>query len=270
MLIWIDRLTMSFVTKRTKDTVEGPAEANRTYSRFSDAELRRLYYGRTGCHYCGADYNAVVQICKVLGKIYLEEIRTMRVQIEDPSLASQFGSGIQVEVVPKAATKPLVAAPVLDYFVPCPTSPTERIPMPKKKTAVGQAVNVAMAAPAGSPTAAAAAVAVAVAAKPPKDTRNGVTRPSADSVTGSIWVAADNISAKKESPAARAEVFEALKPLNLNESTVATQYGKWRRYYGLKKPEKAPTEEAAVTEAPVTGVPADDEAAVEDEAEASE
>lgn len=88
------------------------------------------------------------------------------------------------------------------------------------------------------------------AEKTPKaaaEKRNGITRPAAGTVTGSIWAAADKLSAKLKRPPLKKEVTEAL-PADINASTVATQYGKWRRFYGLARETRADLEkeEAAV------------------------
>lgn len=90
----------------------------------------------------------------------------------------------------------------------------------------------------------------AKAEKPPKvekpkverDKKNGVTRPAPGTTTGKVWEIADKISEKLGSPATREQVAKALGD-SMNSSTVATQYGKWRRYYGLPRIRKV-TEEA--------------------------
>lgn len=78
-----------------------------------------------------------------------------------------------------------------------------------------------------------------VVAKEPKSarpTQNGMSRPPSSTITGKVWDAADAVSEKKQAPATIAEV-RALIP-EVNPATVATQYGKWRRFHGLKRPEK--------------------------------
>jgi len=105
------------------------------------------------------------------------------------------------------------------------------------------------------------------APKPPKEPKvkieresaNGVTRPKADSQTGKVWQIADDISAKKKAPATRAEVMEVAtaEPHNINEATVATQYQRWRTFFGIErqapapKPEK-PTKEPKAPKPPKT------------------
>lgn len=66
-----------------------------------------------------------------------------------------------------------------------------------------------------------------------KDTKNGVTRPKAGTATGKVWEHSDRITASAKRTAARAEVMEAAKKDGVNDATIATQYGKWRRYNGI-------------------------------------
>lgn len=63
---------------------------------------------------------------------------------------------------------------------------------------------------------------------------NGVTRPAdALSKTGQVWTMADKLSAAAGRPIERKAVMDALKA-TINLATIATQYGKWRHYNGLK------------------------------------
>lgn len=71
----------------------------------------------------------------------------------------------------------------------------------------------------------------------PKDERNGVTRP-AGGVTRRVWEIADEISAKKGEPAERKEVTEIAEAENVNTGTIHTQFGRWRKYYGLVTPKE--------------------------------
>lgn len=71
--------------------------------------------------------------------------------------------------------------------------------------------------------------------KPERIKQNGVTRPSAGTQTGKVWEIADKISSTHNRPANRAEVTEAGKAAGINESTITTQFGQWRRFYGIKK-----------------------------------
>jgi len=83
----------------------------------------------------------------------------------------------------------------------------------------------------------AAAKAAKDAAKPAKpvpkakDEKNGVTRPSYG-VTLQVWTIADQLSAKAGAPIERAPLVDALKG-QIEVGTIHTQYGRWRKYYGL-------------------------------------
>lgn len=72
-------------------------------------------------------------------------------------------------------------------------------------------------------------------AKVEREKMNGVTRPSAGTNTGKVWGIADSISEKEGRPATRAEVVAAGEKAGLNPATVTTQFGQWRRFYGIKK-----------------------------------
>lgn len=67
-----------------------------------------------------------------------------------------------------------------------------------------------------------------------KDSVNGITRP-AQGVTAQIWKIADEFSQTNERPVTRAELGTAVaeKFPTINGGTVQTQYGRWRKYYGL-------------------------------------
>ncbi len=86
-----------------------------------------------------------------------------------------------------------------------------------------------------------------------RETKNGVTRPGDGTITGRIWAIADEISAAAnedgtKAPAMRAPVLNAAVKEKINESTAATQYGKWRKFHGLVgsgRPAKAKVEKAA-------------------------
>ncbi len=78
--------------------------------------------------------------------------------------------------------------------------------------------------------------AAAEAAKVPvvKDRQNGVTRPNEGTKTGQVWDIADRLSAELEEPAGRAAVLAEADKAEINPDTAATQFGRWRKYYGLK------------------------------------
>lgn len=65
-----------------------------------------------------------------------------------------------------------------------------------------------------------------------KQEKNGVVRPLTGA-TLKIWEVADKISAETKAPAERAAVMEQCKALGLQEGTINTQYGRWRKYHGL-------------------------------------
>lgn len=81
--------------------------------------------------------------------------------------------------------------------------------------------------------------------------QNGVSRPLTGS-TKRIWEIADAISGETKAPAERAAVLERGKAEGLQEGTINTQYGRWRKYHGLttvrelkpKAPPAAPAEGA--------------------------
>lgn len=84
----------------------------------------------------------------------------------------------------------------------------------------------------------------------PKDTRNGVTRPKAGSLTARVWAICDEQSNAANAPAERAKVIEQATAEGINAATVATQHGKWRKYHGLvaDSPEAKAEKAAAAAE----------------------
>lgn len=94
----------------------------------------------------------------------------------------------------------------------------------------------------------------APAPAPVKDQQHGVTRPKADTKTGRIWAITDALSKKAGKPAARKDVINAAIAEGINAATAATQYGRWRKYFGLgaePKEKPATPAEAAAAEADV-------------------
>lgn len=87
-----------------------------------------------------------------------------------------------------------------------------------------------------------------------KDVQNGIARPKPGTKTGRIWEIADELSAQLGQPAPRRKVLEVAINENMNPATVATQYGRWRKYHGLG----AETEVTATAET-------EDDVSVEDE-----
>lgn len=83
---------------------------------------------------------------------------------------------------------------------------------------------------------------------PKQPSANGVTRPKNDTKTGRVWAIADELSSK-DGPAARKDVMQAGEAEGLNTATIATQYGRWRKFHGLGRTVKAAdTEDAAEVE----------------------
>lgn len=82
-------------------------------------------------------------------------------------------------------------------------------------------------------------------AKVERKKQNGVTRPSAGTQTGKVWAIADAISTANNRPAKRSEVLEAGQKENINPATITTQYGQWRRFYGITKEATAEPGDAA-------------------------
>lgn len=75
------------------------------------------------------------------------------------------------------------------------------------------------------------------AAKPAKDTKNGVTRPSTG-VTKLVWDTADKLSSDLKAAVERAALVKALEG-KVEVGTIHTQYGRWRKYYGLTETKEA-------------------------------
>lgn len=133
--------------------------------------------------------------------------------------------------------------------------------MAKKKPAVAAPVApaaVAAPAPVAVPTPEVPAAPAVAAPKPAKVVQNGVSRPSEGTVTGYVWKLADQISATLKAPAPRADVMKAcaelkaadgVTPSPINAATAATQYGKWRKFNGLKSEPRAVVAAPAVAPA---------------------
>jgi hypothetical protein len=89
-------------------------------------------------------------------------------------------------------------------------------------------------------TATPAAPAAPAAPAVPKIEKNGVTRPKSDTKTGAVWDISDRLSAALGRPASRKEVMDEAKKAEINEATVATQYGRWRKFNGITGTVSAP------------------------------
>lgn len=90
----------------------------------------------------------------------------------------------------------------------------------------------------------------AKAPKAPKIEQNGITQPGADTTSGQIWAIANTISASLKAPAPRKAVMDEAAKHGMNAATVATQYARWTKFYGVKaerppKAEKPPKEPKA-------------------------
>lgn len=66
-----------------------------------------------------------------------------------------------------------------------------------------------------------------------KDVRNGIARPKSG-VTALVWATADKLSADAKGPIERAVLSAALSG-TVETGTIHTQYGRWRKYYGLSE-----------------------------------
>jgi len=85
--------------------------------------------------------------------------------------------------------------------------------------------------------------------KAPKVTQNGVTRPKDGTKTAVVWEVADAISANQGKPARRKDVIEECMKREMSAATAATQYGRWRKFHGLKGSD----EPAEQTQTPAAG-----------------
>jgi hypothetical protein len=85
--------------------------------------------------------------------------------------------------------------------------------------------------------------------------QNGVTRPKDGTATGTVWKIADEQSATLGKPAPRKDVIAAGVVAGINPATLATQYGRWRKFHGLGKEVKPVAEAQAASD--VSVVPAE-------------
>lgn len=81
-----------------------------------------------------------------------------------------------------------------------------------------------------------------VTVKAPRASQNGIGRPAAGTKTGQVFDVADEVSKTLGKPAPRKDVMEKCKALGINEATIATQYGRWRKFNGLKAEAKPAAE----------------------------
>lgn len=86
----------------------------------------------------------------------------------------------------------------------------------------------------------------------PLPKQNGVTRPKDGTATGRVWAISDELSAAAGKPAARKDVINKGVAEGINPATLATQYGKWRRFHGLLREVKVAAPAAAAPAADAT------------------
>ena len=70
-----------------------------------------------------------------------------------------------------------------------------------------------------------------VAVKMPE--QNGIRRPKDNTETGKVWGLADAISASLGQPTPIANLLKAGQDRGLNDSTIRTQYARWRAFHGI-------------------------------------
>ncbi len=105
----------------------------------------------------------------------------------------------------------------------------------------------------------------AAATKPARDQKNGITRPAGNTATGRVWAIADELTTTKRAAegangderAGRKEVIDAFTAEGGNQSTGATQFGRWLRYNGFTEARAGAAQPAAAQPAPATVEPAE-------------
>lgn len=65
------------------------------------------------------------------------------------------------------------------------------------------------------------------------ESKNGITRPKADTKTGQVWAFADKLSAEKGSPVAISELAPVASAAGLNDATIRTQYARWKTFNSI-------------------------------------
>lgn len=63
--------------------------------------------------------------------------------------------------------------------------------------------------------------------------QNGIRRPKPETETGKVWSLADAISASLGQPTPIANLLKAGQEQGLNDSTIRTQYARWRAFHGI-------------------------------------
>ena len=63
--------------------------------------------------------------------------------------------------------------------------------------------------------------------------QNGIRRPKPETETGKVWALADSISASLGQPTPIANLLKTGQEQGLNDSTIRTQYARWRAFHGI-------------------------------------
>ena len=76
--------------------------------------------------------------------------------------------------------------------------------------------------------------------------QNGIRRPKPETETGKVWALADSISASLGQPTPIAILLTQGQAAGLNDSTIRTQYARWRAFHGITGRVTIPTPAAPV------------------------
>jgi hypothetical protein len=79
-----------------------------------------------------------------------------------------------------------------------------------------------------------AAKASKAAARVNRVKQNGVTQPLPDSICGRAWAIFNAVSAAMKEPAPISACWEMAEAEGINPATLKTQYGLWRKFYGIR------------------------------------
>lgn len=222
-----------------------PADENRTYSAFSTEELRKLYRNVTGFDNGTEDYAALTMSVRAAIELLPPYIPPAPQDKPPVAHATAFSGG-----TPSPSEGPFTS----------PVIGENNAVTDSRLTVEGQASNVSTSQVTTEPVtdtdqenemteqAAGTAQAPATTEAAPKDARNGVTRPKAGTKTGRVWEITDGRSRELGKPATRKEVIEIAQKEGINVATAATQYGRWRKYFGLgAEPKETPAAASDVT-----------------------
>ena len=89
---------------------------------------------------------------------------------------------------------------------------------------------------------------VAAVAAVARLSQNGITMPKEGTICGAVWAHLDNISREKQAPATIAEGVDAATTHGIDLGTMRTQYGRWRKFYGIAPQGRAPKEAEPVAD----------------------